>query len=1027
MKTHVLAIVAILTVVLPIGPLPAFASSPYFTLKDYVGRRWEHDLVQYRLDATQVKAVAGQKLVDSAGHEALYQLDVKDGTLLFQANIEPFGQNVYSFKDEPATAKTDIAIRGTDAYVEVANSRTGIRVAKALGGATTDTPLLSWQLASGTWAGRTAFAKPQEIKAYRVNILERGPVRARVSCLTEFANGDTWEIACELRAFEPVVKITETFDCQGKRSFSFVFTENFPAAYALSRSSSRQPLRGIKYEYGSAICQDLSANAGRVLIVEPWVLWGDIPTRTTSFSLVDDRWADELLFATASPTKWVDPEIASPLRAPVSLDLQRNADGRLSITFELAKGQREYLIGSVPGAADRESIEAGRPVPLQAQVYQMKYSDYPLDRVKDYVLSWPSEKGKTSAFLARSHQEQLLENFEVDPNTLARLQKKEPVLSQLEQYIPYYLATGDEQLGRRLVEFSLSRVRARIDELVKLESPVITVGWAPHHYRTFVTTCNTISTIYDSPALSREERDTLKAQLAFLGYVFNREAFCSPERGYAGFPNMTACVYGVRAAIASVVPGHPMQEQWMRRAVKDLRETFLDRWLDKDGNWIGTYTESFSYTRLIFDLVLGALYRSYSSGVDTEAIFHPAVKAMGQWFAEVATPRDARILNWRHDPPVGHVYKFDVLPSQFAMLAFMWKEHDPEFAAHMKWMQLEQGNKQVQAVGGFLPSFAGYRELFMANTVKPKAPRYESRHWKESSVILRNHYGHTLENMLYLIAGKGHSHYDQDSGSITLWGKGEIIADDFGYYGYAPGEDHNMIDSPAAPPAHLMRVARFNTGPALDYVRGEKDKWTRRIVFVKHPKPEGPNYYVIHDALSLEAPAHWRLWLTAKDVAVEGHRALVTGLYKVDTDIYFAALPEKAVVTIEEKTRTPCGLNSQGRYPGKNPTTQTGIHINSPRYKSLLTLVYPRLKAEKQPEVTPIARGGGFKVVSDYGTDYVFVSDKPLSYTEGKLAFEGTVGFARVSGDEVVVDLKEAGEISFGKKRLTKKDPERSR
>ena len=94
----------------------------------------------------------------------------------------------------------------------------------------------------------------------------------------------------------------------------------------------------------------------------------------------------------------------------------------------------------------------------------------------------------------------------------------------------------------------------------------------------------------------------------------------------------------------------------------------------------------------------------------------------------------------------------------------------------------EQGNSQVQSVGGFIPSFAGYRRLFMGSDVQPIAPSYVSRHWNESSVILRNHYGHQLENMLYMIAGRGHSHYDKDSGSVTLWGKGEIIADDFGYY-----------------------------------------------------------------------------------------------------------------------------------------------------------------------------------------------------------------------------------------------------
>ena len=40
--------------------------------------------------------------------------------------------------------------------------------------------------------------------------------------------------------------------------------------------------------------------------------------------------------------------------------------------------------------------------------------------------------------------------------------------------------------------------------------------------------------------------------------------------------------------------------------------------------------------------------------------------------------------------------------------------------------------------------------------------------------------------MLHMIVGSHYQHYDFDSGSIIVWGKGRIVADDFGYYGRAP-------------------------------------------------------------------------------------------------------------------------------------------------------------------------------------------------------------------------------------------------
>jgi len=1020
MRTRAVVLFAVLAVFLSAGALPA-ADGPIFTLKDYIGRHWQHELVEYRITPARAKNVAGRKLVDSAGREALYQLDPERGTLVFQANVEPYSRNTYSFTKAPASAKTDIAVRETAEYVELANSCTGIRIAKTLNRTTTRTPILSWRLASGGWVGRTVFTEPQDIASCKTTVVERGPVRSRLSCRVEFADGSAWVISCELLSHEPVVKLSETFNCEKKRYFEFVFSDGFPAAYALLRSSSRQLLNGVKYEYGTIIRRPLNEKEDRVLLLEPWVHWGGVPTRTTSFSLTDAEWRDVVFLSASSPEKWVDPHIGQRKRAQVGQWLKRDDDGRVSITFELAHGGREYLIGSVPGGVDSRNYEARRRVPTQAQVHQMRYSDFPLDRVKGYVLEWPSEGLLPAAFLAEADRQELLKNYKLEPDTLERLRSQTPTMYTMEEYIPCYLVTKDRVLERKLVEFAIGRVQERLDQLSKLEGAVITVGWAPHHFLSLMTTCNVISTIYDSPTMTARERAKLRGHLAFLAYLLNRDAYCSPERGFAGFPNMTACAYGVRAALAAVVPGHPMQAEWLGESVRDLRVSFLDKWLDKDGRWDGRYAESLTYTRLTFDIVLGALYRSYSSGVGKEALFHPAIKRVGQWYAESATPRDSRILNWRHLPPVGHVYKFDVAPALHAMLAFMWKDRDPEFAAHMKWMQLQQGNTRFQATGGFVPSFAGYRKLFMANTVVPKAPHYESRVWPETSVILRNHYGDPLENMLYMIAGEGHSHYDRDSGSITLWGKGEIIADDFGYYGYAPAEDHSMIDSPVAPPEELMRIVAFDKGPAVDYVRGEKAAWTRRCFLVKHEKPQDPNYYVIQDALSVKAPAYWRLWLTAKSVALRGHRALSSGLHRVDTDIHFANLPEAAAVTTEDKTRNPCGLNSKGDYPGKNPTTQTGIIINAPNFRRLLMLVFPRLKGEKPPTVAPIADGRGFKLATPYGTDYVFLSDKPTSYVDGKLTFKGTAGFARVFGDQAVLDLKEAGEISFGKKRLVKK------
>lgn len=996
---------------------------PSFEFHDQLGRQWQRELVSYDLNPAQAKSVAAQRLLDDAGKEVLYQIEPTTGSLLFQADVPAFGESRYSFGEGRPSATTDLSVTETPQFVELSNTHTGFRLARTLVGETTQTPLLAWRLSSGAWTGGTRFSEPQTIAGCDVTITERGPVRARAVAALVFDNGDTWTLTVEMQAHEPVVKVHEQFDCAKHRTFSYVFSENFVAAYALVRSTSRQPFQGSVYPYGNYILQKLAGEMPQLLFIQPWVMWGAEANRNSSFSLVSPDWQEEVFFATADTEKWVDPSIDDKDRAPVGGWLARSGDGAITLDYTLARGERSYLIGSVPGAVDRANHEADANVPTVAQRCQMKHSDYPLDRVKDFVLAWPGASHGTGGFLSEEHRRLLLKRAAYDETQLARLQKTTPTHHNLEHLLPAYLATEDAIIERKLIELVINDVQTTVDVLTKLEgSASVTVGMAPHHFRNFVTTCNLLSTIRHSRQITDAEHRRLDAQIAFLGYLFNSPAFGSVDRGYTGFPNMTACTLGVQAAIASVVPGHPLREKWMNDGAGGLRRLFLDKWVDEHGEWLGTHAESLSYTRLTFDLALGTLYQAYASGIDPDAIYHPAVRAMGEWYANVATPRDARIKNWRHDPPVGHVYRFDLSPSLFALLAVLFKERDPLFASQMKWMQQQQGIDLDNAVGGFIPSFAGYRRLFMANDIDPVPPHYESCEWKESSVILRSHYDDTLENMLYMIAGQGHSHYDQDSGSVTLWGKGEIIADDFGYYGYAPGEDHTMIDSPLAIPASLMHVQAFESSATLDYARGRKEAWTRRILHVKHQDPAGPNYFVLHDTLSSPAPATWRMWLSAPEVKTNPHGATAVGLFRVDSDIVFATVPPDARMHTQEKTREGYGIGGNGIY-GIQKTTQTGLLLAVPRMTELLAVVYPRLKGETPAEITAIADGRGLRIVTPWATDYIFASDRIFAYHEGPLRFRGTLGFARIVGDAVTLDLKEGGTLSYGDRTRTSDKP----
>jgi hypothetical protein len=222
-----------------------------------------------------------------------------------------------------------------------------------------------------------------------------------------------------------------------------------------------------------------------------------------------------------------------------------------------------------------------------------------------------------------------------------------------------------------------------------------------------------------------------------------------------------------------------------------------------------------------------------------------------------------------------------------------------------------------------------------------------------------------------------------------------------------------MLESEAAPEVQVMLVTDFRTSPALDYVAGEKNAWTRQIALVKDADPLGPNFFVIHDRLDqADAAATWRFWLTAERVSVTGSGADVTGKEDVDTTIRFTQLPKGAVIRTEDLTRETWGLDENARY-GRTSSTQTGLIASWESGDAITAVVYPRLREEQAPTITAIADGAGVKVESAAGIDYVFLSRDPLEVAVDGILMRGKVGAVQIRGDRPPrLFLGAAGELS---------------
>ena len=362
--------------------------------------------------------------------------------------------------------------------------------------------------------------------------------------------------------------------------------------------------------------------------------------------------------------------------------------------------------------------------------------------------------------------------------------------------------------------------------------------------------------LFTPPAeITPEQRERLLAQLAFLGYTLDRPEYHSPERGYASLPNMTTSVYGYQISTACAIPSHPLAKQWTKTATDALIYQ-VKNWSDGNGGWL----EAPHYAMVSYDVFIGSFLKLHNAGF-SDFLYDPQMKKIIEWFGKISTPPDPRILNIRHLPPIGNTY-LNEPTGEFGILAALWREKDPQFSAEMQWMFQQQLSYPEPGIGGAYPALQGFRGLFLDPTLPAKAPKWGSELFPRTGAVLRNGFPSDRETYLTVICGDFRSHYDIDSGSITLWGKGRPLADDFGYYGCAPVVDHNMLDSAGA--GYNMLPQAFSTAPTLDYFRGKTGGgWTRQIAFVKDADPLAPNYYLVRDTLDKAGPATWRLWCAA--------------------------------------------------------------------------------------------------------------------------------------------------------------------
>jgi hypothetical protein len=559
----------------------------------------------------------------------------------------------------------------------------------------------------------------------------------------------------------------------------------------------------------------------------------------------------------------------------------------------------------------------------------------------------------------------------LDLESLRQNQSLQLAQDGLEKLIDAALIADDASAKKTVIAEALKA----LDQLIAKIPETTFKNVGPHNYsEVFGKAVGLADAALAGTLMTPDERTQMLAKLAQVGYLINDPKYWNPEAGKGSLcPNMYSTADGYRLTIAALIPSHPMAKTWFDAALRALKQE-LDDWMDPAGGML----ESPHYSMVIFDQLLGAfLIAKHAGAPDSGHLFDPKLRKAMEWFGNISTPRDPRNDGFRRWPTIGHTY-VNERTTEFGVMASLWQEKDPAFAATMEWMHREHGCFGEPGILSYYTAFMGYRSYFRNSGIQPKVPAWTSTVYPETGVLLRNTIGSHRESTLYMIAGRNHSHYYNDSGSITLWGKGRELCDEESYQfprNKISRKAHSMPDRPATfSEESVMALQEFSTTGHLDYVRGNRRGWQRQIAFVKDADPLGPNYFVIADTLDAKSvPTTWRLYLAAAQITPTASGVTVVGRDDVDMDVIF--LRPAALQFEIQSNHIAAAVSASG---------------------TVSALLYPRLKTEQPPQVVPLAAGRGVKVVSSAGADYVFLAPEPFTFAEGDVSFTGKVGVIKI-------------------------------
>lgn len=1028
------------------------AAEKKITIKDYTGRGFPPDLVNYSLKAGK-SASSKLRLFDAQEKAMPLQVVAADGdglvTLSFVTQIAANATATFSLRDGggKAAPKGGVQIVRSGKNLELSNGLLSVRLPgeakqklkKAVAASTLPAPILAFRNGDGAWLGAGLQTEAKLVEKFRVKLVASGPVYAELLYEIEWADGGYYRARIQVIDQVPLVMVREEYDL-GKLDGSQFWELDLSSGWKPDRAQTASHngngggdptgrevdfaglMRGqpVQYMVGDQAWGKLSHlgifnQSESKTSPNAFPLVGVVPLRKGLWRRSN---ALEVLSSGANNMR---------VRFPMSA---RHAEWGRDITSETSPFSTQEHEMSLPKTYGRRvwGLALGLPSIPDPQgnrpFYQLQriYGIVGLDRYKDFILEWPDAM-PTYPRLYGSRT-----------NT-----SPEGSINSLRNSCQYYFNSTHSSHHGTSGNYMIA---ARADaDLAK-------------------------------PDLLAEMRREIRARLALHCYLYADADMMSYGNGHHhGNPNMGTARFWSGPCFVALLPDHPMYSKW-----RDHMAQYGAYNLGMQIAPGGSYFE------------FGAAYHMHGFARASNGL--PALEASGapniagllkhylapdwRYYMNLLTPYDSR---WRTRMIPGLANSQPGNTENFVEGAGGLAGQDPELASNLLWAWTANGES-----GGWNPALK-------PAALAPKEPALTSQVYPGMGVIFRAHQGPQETYMLFR-SGFQWSHWTVDPGHFILMSKGAVLVpyQPFQYGGpsdptidlqntirFGHSEniwphgwgDSNILDhafgasvdyawgltgfpewfiKPGISPSwqaaqNVTDIGTRKLDPAMQQTEGAVD-WSRQILFMKGKTATSPNYFVIRDSVSGDAKLATWLYLnllgTKKDIRPQGETIHVDTEWPTKLDVRFAQPEIKSLAMHEQRlplalhnsnigervgapgTISPNWVKPDGSpWEGKPRANQTHenhviLRVPSAPGSGYFWVLYPREANEPEPQVNVLA-DGVMKITHREGTDYVFLGASPVAYEGEGVVFRGRAGAVRLDPASVVL-VKGGGEGQVGYK-----------